>query len=131
MSSQFLSRDRPHQVSRMEIDSEQSNCFTYRSNTPALKLFHKCTKRESIKQTKKLTVNETVTNNLLMFEEIPFHFLTMTFFRVTRTQAITETTCTPSSAYFLIGGRFEKGFYDNPNGRSTGTIRPLSLKTIC
>ena len=41
------------------------------------------------KADKKPTVNATATYNLLIFEEIPFHFLAMTFFRVNRTQAIT------------------------------------------
>ena len=37
------------------------------------------------KADKKPTLNVTVTYNLLIFEEIPFYFLTMTLFRVTRT----------------------------------------------
>ena len=55
---------------------------------------------------KKPTVNVKFTYNLMIFEESPFHFLTMTIFRVTRRQQlfimVAETTCTPSSAYFFL-----------------------------
>ena len=48
--------------------------------------------------------SETAFYHLLIFEEIPFHFRTMTFFRVTRTQTITfhYGSWNPSSAYFLV-----------------------------